>query len=373
MTDTRQVHSPRQGELFAANLSPKTPRSYPVSSYVAMAILQKAIRRNEPKIALRAGATLLDQEPPRLWRRLSGICFEDIGLGSLETVSGIMSVIGARERKRQYGDDWSAAQAFTLSMCSAAKDRGADDLLITVTNHPAMKSARAEMRRETPDRQLMRIGERGALLNRGLAVVNVMEQNRYGRPSGKSAYVSPNAIWSALARAGCDADLIETCKAGHRKTGETLPMLVALLAQNEPGECGPSTCGVDDSELTETVILPNGVPSYAYDMFSREGLLVLDRFLKTRCETSRLLADTFGPAQRRKVLGGLLFRTESGLVRRRRQAMISLKLKSLADSGFTTVETFNPAGAAEILKRDLPVLNDLRRDAITRGWCYNLR
>ena len=367
MSRTTHSDTQRQGELFAAKLSLSTPSPYPVSPYVAMAILQKAIRRGEAETALRAAATLLDQEPARLWRRLAGICFEDIGLGSLETISGVIFAIGARERRRQFGDDWSAAAAFIVSMCAAPKDRGADDLLITVSNHPEMKTARTELRRELPDKQLMRIGGWGAVLNRASAIVNLVEQSRYGRPDGNLVQVSPTAIWSVLSRAGCAPDLIEVCKAGHRKTGETLPMLVALLAQNEPcGSLAPVE-HADDPDLTETVLLPNGVPAYAYDMFSREGLAVFDRFLKSRCETARMLTDAIGPAQRRKVLGGLLFRVESGLVRRRRQAVISLKLKTLADEGFTSWVPFDAVSAAKALRADLPLLHDLRARAVLRN------
>ena len=52
-----------------------------VSPWVAMSLLQKAIRRGEERLALRAAATLL-LSPDRLWRRCGCIAFEDVGVRS---------------------------------------------------------------------------------------------------------------------------------------------------------------------------------------------------------------------------------------------------------------------------------------------------
>jgi hypothetical protein len=58
-----------------------------ISPWVAMSLMQKAIRRGRKDMALRAAATLLHGSPDRLWRRLGCIAFEDIGIGGLETVA----------------------------------------------------------------------------------------------------------------------------------------------------------------------------------------------------------------------------------------------------------------------------------------------
>lgn len=64
------------------------PPYYPLnaSPWIAMALLQKAIRRGRKQCALRAAATLLHQSPERLWRRIGCIAFEDVGVGDIEAV-----------------------------------------------------------------------------------------------------------------------------------------------------------------------------------------------------------------------------------------------------------------------------------------------
>ena len=60
-----------------------------VSPWIAMSLLQKAIRRGEERLALRAAATLLHVSPERLWRRCGCIAFEDIGVADLDTVASL--------------------------------------------------------------------------------------------------------------------------------------------------------------------------------------------------------------------------------------------------------------------------------------------
>src|SRR6266516_3737456 len=55
-----------------------------VSPWIAMSALQKAIRRGQEHLALRAAATLLHVSPERLWRRCGCIAFEDVGVADLD-------------------------------------------------------------------------------------------------------------------------------------------------------------------------------------------------------------------------------------------------------------------------------------------------
>jgi replication-associated recombination protein RarA len=76
-------------QLFDALSNFQAPPSDPlnVSAWVAMSLLQKAIRRGEERLALQAAATLLRDAPDRLWRRSGCIAFEDIGVADFNTVA----------------------------------------------------------------------------------------------------------------------------------------------------------------------------------------------------------------------------------------------------------------------------------------------
>ena len=56
-------------EGVAAHMAPPT-QALAISPWVAMSLLQKAIRRGHEAWALNAAATLLHLSPDRLWRRL---------------------------------------------------------------------------------------------------------------------------------------------------------------------------------------------------------------------------------------------------------------------------------------------------------------
>ena len=57
--------------LAAHRPPPLTP--LPISPWMAMSLMQKAVRRGETVRALGAAATLLIDAPDKLWRRLAGI------------------------------------------------------------------------------------------------------------------------------------------------------------------------------------------------------------------------------------------------------------------------------------------------------------
>ncbi|WP_155852003.1 hypothetical protein [Ahrensia sp. 13_GOM-1096m] len=167
-----------------------------------------------------------------------------------------------------------------------------------------------------------RIATYGSLLGRAIAITTIMHQNRYGLNGRKTAYASPMKLFSALAASGVDCEVIDVCRNGHSRTGEVLPILVALLSQYEVQSYESIDYRNDqDIELTN-VLTASGLPLWSYDQFSREGLSVLDRFMKSGANTAAMLADTGSFHRRRKVLGGLLFRVESQLVLKRQNLSI---------------------------------------------------
>ena len=80
-----------------------------ISPWVAMSLMQKAIRRGREDLALRAAATLLRDSPDRLWRRLCVTAFEDIGVADFDTVSLVMAGLTGKHWRSKNGGDWPIA------------------------------------------------------------------------------------------------------------------------------------------------------------------------------------------------------------------------------------------------------------------------
>src|SRR5258708_26624790 len=91
LSDTRE-----QLAEAISKAQPSTFAPLDLSPWLAMALLQKAVRRRRDEFAQQAAATLLQTSPERLWRRCGGIAFEDIGVADLETVSLVASALAGK-------------------------------------------------------------------------------------------------------------------------------------------------------------------------------------------------------------------------------------------------------------------------------------
>jgi len=129
----------------ARQLKPPTPRPMDVSPWLAMSVLQKAIRRGREDLALRAAATLLRDAPEKLRRRIGCIAYEDIGVASLEAVGLATVALAGKRHRSALGGEWAVASCIVADLCRAPKCRGADDLLVVCELHPAHAKARAEL------------------------------------------------------------------------------------------------------------------------------------------------------------------------------------------------------------------------------------
>jgi replication-associated recombination protein RarA len=81
-------------EIFSYR-EPK-PEPLKISPWLAMSLLQKAIRRSESELAQYAAATLLLIAPDRLWRRCGAAAFEEIGVADLHTVSLVTAALAGK-------------------------------------------------------------------------------------------------------------------------------------------------------------------------------------------------------------------------------------------------------------------------------------
>jgi len=207
----------------------QTPSCDPlnVSPWIVMSLMQKAIRRGEEQLALRAAATLLHVSPERLWRRCSCIAFEDVGVADLGTVAIVTAALAGKRNRASLGGEWRVASYIVSRMVHAPKCRGADDLLMTAELHPTFTEARREFAAMST-RELLALMIGGeALPVRALACWFAIGTDQ--RPSYHLSYRDPHAVFDALNDAGYPDVLVEMARENFSRTREVLAPFIVLL------------------------------------------------------------------------------------------------------------------------------------------------
>jgi hypothetical protein len=320
-----------------------------------MSLLQKAIRRAEEDLALQAAATLLHIDPARLWRRAGCIAFEDIGVGDLDAVFLVTAALAGKTFRGQLGGEWPVASFIVSRMAQAPKCRAADDLLMFVEGHPSLKQARSDLAHETTPDLLRIVTGSDPLPLRALALWYVLGTDR--RPSRHllARRGEPHTVFDHLCEAGFPHTIVEVAQEGWRKTSEVLCPYVSLLAPlklQEPGTI------VDDDLPSATMI--GGVPGWAYDMYSREGWNALERFLLGSSDTACWVREHIPASQRVAFLGGVVFRVEGGLVRKRLRWGTANQLRWLVDVECPGSGYLDTTEILSLMRADLPLMNEAR-------------
>ena len=134
--------------------------------------------------------------------------------------------------------------------------------------------------------------------------------------------------------------------------------LVALLA-HEP----PEPVKADNDELPpETMI--GDVPSWALDVYSREGRAAFARFLQTEARSARWVRRHVRPSRHTAFFGHIVFRVEGGLVANRMRRPLADELRRQVDYECSGPDCPDAAEILELVRTDLPRLNAARAAAI---------
>jgi hypothetical protein len=332
---------------------PPTPRPMDASPWVAMSVLQKAIRRGREDLALSAAATLLRDAPDKLWRRIGCIAFEDVGLASLEAVGLATVALAGKRHCAALGGEWAVASCVVGEMCRAPKCRAADDLLMACELHPAYAQARAQLPYlTTRDLITVAIGQ-GSVQERALALWYALGTDR--RRSGLvSRRGEPQLVFKCLCEAGWPHSIVQVAREGFRRTGEMLCPLVALLAAEPRG-----STQVDSDDLPPEEMIGD-VPSWAVDLYPREGRAALARFLQTDAPAARWVRGRVRPARRVSFLGHIVFRVEGGLVVNRMRWPLADELRRQVDVECSGPERPDATDILDLTRDDIPLLNEAR-------------
>lgn len=343
----RQLHSHR------SQAPTKLPHS--ISPWLAVALLQKAIRRGETGWALGAAQWLLASAPERLWRRLAVIAVEDVGLGDLDAV--YTAIVAATQRKHlaiRYGG-WKLASLVVTRLATAAKCRATDDLHAVTEECKEWTEHRLELA-EKPFSDLLAIIASDDPIERRAIALRYAVGTTY--PKSKTLIFRrghPTALFDFLCEAGYPHTLVEISRSAYRQTGEVISAFLPLLYREFEGA---DTEIRSDEFPPETTV--NGIPCWTFDMFSREGRVALTRFLKTDCASTDWLRLHVQPRDRTAVIGYAVFQVESGLVADRLIWPVGERLRHQADFH---VWPFPPDQAVEflsLLRSDIGILNGVR-------------
>ena len=148
---------------------------------------------------------------------------------------------------------------------------------------------------------------------------------------------------------------VEIAREGFRKVGEALCPFVALLFPLRQYE----TAVIEDDDFPGEVMIGE-IPSWAYDLYSREGRRALGVFLEGDSQTARWVRAHIPPRQRVSFLGGIVFRVEGGAVKSRLRWPTSDELRRLVDIECNGPHCPDAPEILQLMRDDIPALNGVR-------------
>lgn len=350
------VLSDRQGDV---------PEAQPLeaSPWLAMSLLQKSLRRGETGHALRAAATLLRDAPDRLWKRLTVASFEDAGLGSIDLIAPVLIATSGKGVRRAFDGEWPVASAIVERMAAARKDRSADDAYMVAATHFQYSGDRLSLTFR-PLRELMQIATGdGDIITRSIATIYAVGTDRCRTPGMRVRKGDPRYVFHAMREAGFPFTVVDLSERGSTRFREPLPALMSLLSSTVPGHSTGWRPTERDDDIPPTTMIGE-VPAWALDWYVREGRTALKSFLLRDTPTGRWIRSNVAPRHQAEFLGGLVFRAQGGLLRRRLQWPTGEYLHRTMEVEANGFGVEDATEVLDLLRNDLPLLDKERADAL---------
>jgi hypothetical protein len=335
---------------------PQHPASIPttISPGVAVALLQKAVRRALPDLALAAAHTLLRAAPDRLWRRLSIIAIEDVGLGDLDAV--YLTIVASahwRRLARRFGDK-RLVNLVVSRLAAAPKCRSTDDLFVVTADCPTWDRVHLELADAQFGDLLNIVASDEPIERRAIALRLAMGATTVAGGTRRK-YRRADAVFDFMCEAGFPHTLVEISRTAYRQTGEVIAAFLPTLHRDF--DCGEAELASDAFPPETTV---GGLPSWCLDGFSREGRRALTYFLNTGCQAARWMRANVPPGDRMTALRHAQFRTEAGLVTDRLIWPTGQNLRRQADLDSWPFTPEDAATLLTLMRADIATLNDAR-------------
>ncbi len=340
------------------------PRIAPFTSteWVASSLLQKAIRRGNLYAARQAGRFLLEVKREHLFRRLNAIAAEDIGMADIQTVAITAACLTSAKVRRDLGGEAVVTDYLTRRMVYARKSRAADDLLMSVERWPGLGADRARFLSLSDDRLRQIVLGCPSLDRKALALWYLIGTARCPSQYLPTRVGNPALAFETLAELGVAPTLLAIARENFTKTVTMLAPYVALLSL-ENGVV--ATGSAEDPTPVATRI--DGVPSWAFDMYTRPGRAALGR-LVLRNAGLATWAGAFLPRNDRvRAAGELLFRLEGQCLHRHASGPLSLALRQRWETECAGMTLDAQAFGMAALKDAIPELNAIRAQVVAEG------
>ena len=152
-------------------------------------------------------------------------------MADLDTVAIVTAALAGKRFRENLGGEWHIASCIVSRMAHATKCRASDDLLLAAENHPDFEDTRLAFAFRSTDDLIHIATGADPLPIRALAAWYAIGTDRRPSPRLSSRQGDPTAVFNALQRTGIPTAVVEIAHEGFRKTGEVLcPVRGAALA-----------------------------------------------------------------------------------------------------------------------------------------------
>lgn len=269
---------------------PKT--TLKLDPWAASSLLHKAIRRGEVELAQRAAASLIQYRGQAIWRRLTNIGFEDIGIADPDLVLELSRLANDKQLRAVLGADFDLIADLTRRMAEAPKDRSTDYLICATLKLDRGRAEQSELANKPVDEQVDVAADVGQpLIRRAAASLLACTRDDkviVGRPLDRLfealEAVEPSPLYDAVrlaAKKGLGAYILMAT------------LLWSAYRQDSPGRAV--------SQIVPAPEWLGEVPLYTFDKHTAAGKNAITRFAQECSEVRMALAEHVPTVARTKV------------------------------------------------------------------------
>jgi hypothetical protein len=344
--------------------SESSPAIEPITAdtFLARSILQKAIRRGDTALALRAAKTLLLSDPQVLWRRLLVIALEDLGIHEWRLLQAITAVESSKSFRATVGTDEQVAKTLVVEACKATRCQAANELHILARYDSRYDETWRALKRLPVEDALDLAGNEGAGLGErhvaALVCLGFDETLRWLQPKvpiqqlfGRLSSQAPPEIVELYART------FKTARLPLSWSSLLLHVVNGTPREDEP-------VYVTDDPLPPSIQIGE-VPSYALDQYTRSGRAALREYVD-KSERWKAFAKALKLTRQEQATaaGELFFRIESAAVTRRRSWDIGRVIREQAMPSGCHLSVPLATEGLQLAFEEVPLLNEYREQLI---------